>query len=339
MRGHAGVGAHRDPHAGGHRLPERLGVRADDRPRLLDHPLRHLLAALDGVENPVRRHQGRDQPDVVRDHHLDRLVVEVHAVLDGAHPGAQGVLDALRRLRVGHDVGAGGPGNGDDLGDLVGQELRELRVRRRRQHATGRGDLDVVGTRAQDLPSPRAHLLRTVDDAARHPRVGRHVHVDPARHHAVVVPTGLAQQGHRDPHARAFHHAVLDRLLDADIGEAGVADGGDPDVQGATEVSRGGHELVAQAALQRVHPVKVAGHGQVDVAVEQAGQQREAGAVDRGVTVEARTDVHDPLALDEEVRRGDRAVHHVEHLAAGQQSAHALEAIHPVKHSTVAIDG
>jgi hypothetical protein len=95
---------------------------------LLDDAVRHLLAPLDRLEDAAGRHQGRHQPGVVGQHQLDRLVVQVHAVLDRPDAGPQRVLDPGRGLRVGHDVGAGCPGDRDDLLDLVGQELRQLGI-------------------------------------------------------------------------------------------------------------------------------------------------------------------------------------------------------------------
>ena len=52
----------------------------------------------------------------------------------------------------------------------------------------------------------------------------------------VAVPAGLADHRDRDLHPRTGDEAAVDRLLDAEVGPARVADGGDSDVEGLAEV-------------------------------------------------------------------------------------------------------
>ena len=62
----------------------------------------------------------------------------------------------------------------------------------------------------------------------------------------------------------------------------------------------------------------------VHVAVEQAGQQRRPGDVDRLVAVEPGTDIDDPTVLEGDIGVGDRRARAVEHATTGQDDPHAL---------------
>src|SRR5918992_739012 len=87
-------------------------------------------------------------------------------------------------------------------------------------------------------------------------------------------------------HPRSGHEPVLDGLLDAEVGSAGVADGRDADSQRGLEIRGRLEEAVAEWRLDQLHRVDAA-DDDVGVAVEQAGQQRLAGEVDRLVAVQA----------------------------------------------------
>lgn len=71
-------------------------------PGLVDHESRDVEAALDGFEYAHRSEQRRNEVRPCVEHHLDRFVVEVNAVLDRADAGTDGVLDTGGRLGVGH---------------------------------------------------------------------------------------------------------------------------------------------------------------------------------------------------------------------------------------------
>ena len=72
------------------------------------------------------------------DHHLDRLVVEVDAVLDRADAGTHRRLDAVGRLGVAHHPLAGRRRLGDEHVELVVAEVPMARVVAWRQHAAAR---------------------------------------------------------------------------------------------------------------------------------------------------------------------------------------------------------
>ena len=187
-----------------------------------------------------RRVQGRHQPGAALEHHLDRLVVEEDAVLDRAHAVAQRRLDAAGALGVGHHVQS-----------RPRSPRRSSRRSRRRGSAACRGSSrgestpPVVATLITSAPARMisrtrcAHLVGAVHDAAGPPRV-RHQerHVGPADAPVVAVAAGLAEHDHRDLHPRAGDHPALDRLLDAQVGPAGVADAGDARVQRLAAGSR-----------------------------------------------------------------------------------------------------
>ena len=79
--------------------------------------------------------QRRDQPGALGEHHVDCLVVEVDAVLDGAHAVADGRLDPVGGLGVRHDRDAGCLRLGHNHRDLVITQVRVPRVVARRQYA------------------------------------------------------------------------------------------------------------------------------------------------------------------------------------------------------------
>ena len=98
----AGIGAEADAHAGAHRLLEIFALDVGGLAVLAQDLLGPAVARADflGVVAVV---DVGDQPGAVLQHQLDALVVEVGAVLDGAHAGAHRILDALGAVRVGRD--------------------------------------------------------------------------------------------------------------------------------------------------------------------------------------------------------------------------------------------
>ena len=271
--------------------------------------------------------QGRHQPGVALQHHLDGLLVEEDAVLDRAHPVAQGRLDAAGPLGVSHHVDACRGGLGRHLGDLVVAEVRVARVVARAQHTTGGRHLDHVGAGPDELADPLAHLVRPVHEPAGPTRVGdEEGGVGPADAPVVAVPAGLAEHDDRDLHARARDHPALDRLLDALVGAAGVAHAGDADVQRLLEVRRRLVELQAERRLDEPHLARRV-HHDVHVAVEEPGREVPAGAVDRLVPVEPGPHVDDPAVLDDDVGLGRPPGRPVVHRAAAKEGpSHACEA-------------
>ena len=73
--------------------------------------------------------------------------------------------------------------------------------------------------------------------------------VVPRRIPVVAVAAGLAEHDDRDLKARAGDRPVGDRLLDPEVGAAGIAHGRDPDREGLAEVLLGDVELARERLL------------------------------------------------------------------------------------------
>ena len=145
-------------------------------------------------------------------------------------------------------------------------------------------------------------------------------HLGARWHPRVAVAAGLADHAEADLHARPADEAVVDRLLDAEVGAARVADGGDADAERRLEVVHRLVEAVAERRLEVARRVDGADHD-VGVAVEQARQERLAGQVDALVAVEAGTDLDDAAVLDDQVRLGRIGAGAVEDAGAGEHGA------------------
>ena len=102
VRVDAGVGAEADPHARLDRLGE-VGALRVRRLAVLAHDFLGPAVARADLFRVVAVVDVGDQPGAVLDHERDALVVEVRAVLDGPHAGANRVLDALGAVGVGSD--------------------------------------------------------------------------------------------------------------------------------------------------------------------------------------------------------------------------------------------
>jgi hypothetical protein len=173
------------------------------------------------------------------------------------------------------------------------------------QHAARGADLDHVGARADQLPHAAAHLVGPVDDHRGPAGVGLQQRDRAATGApAVGVPAGLAEQRHRGEQPGAGDQAVGQRLLHAEVGAARVAHGGDPGGQRRHHVPGGGIELVRERLVQQPERVD-AGEDQVHVAVDEPGQQGQAGQVHAVVAVQPRPDVDDePVGHDDVGCRG-----------------------------------
>src|SRR4029077_4957201 len=114
-----------------------VGVHLGRLPRLADHGVGDVDAGLGPADHRHRSYQRGDEPGAALQHEVDRLVVQVDAVLDGAGPGAYGVLDALGALGVGHDVAALSARLGDQDVEFRGGELAVPGVVARGEDAAG----------------------------------------------------------------------------------------------------------------------------------------------------------------------------------------------------------
>jgi hypothetical protein len=169
-----------------------------------------------------------------------------------------------------------------------------------------------VGPHPHQLTHLDAHLVRAVDDRARHAGMRVEPEVRAGRQPAVAVAAGLADHAEADLHPGAADEAVLHRLLHPEIRPAGVAHRRDADAQCRLEVVHRLVEAIAERRLDAPHRVDGA-EGDVGVAVEQPRQERLSGDVDAFVTVQPGADLDDPPVLDHHIGIGwvgARAVDH-----------------------------
>ncbi len=186
-------------------------------------------------------------------------------------------------------------------------------------------DLDLVGALAHLFAHGAAHLVGPVGQRQRE----GHGIAAAARRRAVGAPARVAVAARGadgapgDEQARAGQEPALDRRLDAPVGPARVAHGGEAAVDHAAHQRRGarGHERerdvleVPDVHLAQVH---------VHVAVDQPGHERAPAAVDhRGARGHDRPvgDLADQLALDEHLAAAQQAV------LGGVEQLHVAEEI------------
>ena len=222
-----------------------------------------------------------DQGIAAVEHQLDAVLVEVDAVLDRVDAGAEGVLDPLRRLGVGHHLLAGAGRLLHARPDLLDREMGVVRVVAGREDAARGADLHPIGARPDDLADAQPHRLDAVDDLG-----GDVVLFDPAYEGTagkvvVGVAAGLAQDGYRHQQPGAGEVAALDRRPHAGGRHARVTDGGEARLErlpGADHAGQDAERGGRQQDLAEVEAVAVG--GEVDVAVDQPRQQGQALGVD-----------------------------------------------------------
>ena len=245
------------------------------------------------------------------EHHLDRVAVEPDAVLDGRDSRLQRVLDAGVGLRVRHDLAALRCGLVDGGLDLVERQRRVVRLVAWRKDAARGAELDPVGAGADHLAHAKAHRLDAVDDHVR-PVGQRDVEVGAAHEMRVGVAARLAERADRDEHARTREVAGIDRHPDSRRRAGRVADRRESRVERAPRGSHRAHQLERRRRGQLAREVEAFTEvGEVDVAVDEAREQREAGGVDRlGVARHlsslAPAGLRDAAVLDEHDRLASR---------------------------------
>ena len=166
----------------------------------------------------------------------------------------------------------------DDGADLVDRELAGVRRVRGREHAARRHDLDPVGA-GPDLqsrgPAHRVHAvgdpgrqvahLRLEDGAGRRPAV------------AVAARLGQRRAAHLGPRPREGPGG--EGALDPGRGVAGVADRRHAGLQEVAAGLQGTHHEVRRGALDLIGD-RLEAQAQVDVAVDDAGQDGQTGEID-----------------------------------------------------------
>ena len=189
-------------------------MHLDNLVRLATDRVRHLDPGLGSGHHRRGGGEGRHQPGAALQHHRDRLVVQVDAVLDGADPGPHRGFDPIRGLGVGHDGPSGGAGLGHQDRQLVVAEVGVGGLVARRQDPSRGRHLDDVGALSDQLPHPAPHLLGTVDDPARIARVPLlGPEAGTGGQLVVAMPPGLAEHANGDLHARPPNQLALNRLL------------------------------------------------------------------------------------------------------------------------------
>ena len=220
-------------------------------------------------------------------------------MLDRVATGAQEGIDAIGSVGVGGDPAAHAVGSLDDGGQFGFGELLAQTGRGVRENAAGRGDLDDVGARA-DLFADGPHAV--VDARA---NTGRGQDVQDL----IAVAVGVAMAavdgngGARGDDARADHIATPDRVAQGEdrfIGSAQIGDGGEAGHQGQPGVAHPDHGPVRG---RQGDGVQTSGRallaGQVDVAVDQAGQDKGVAKIDDAtLTHEIVADFDHPAAAD-----------------------------------------
>jgi hypothetical protein len=170
------------------------------------------------------------------------------------------------------------------------------------------------------------HLLGAVDDGVGQSGVALdEVHAVARDRPGVAMAAGLADHRQADLHPGSVDQPLVDGALDAQVGAAGVAHGGDPGAQRGLQVVDRLEEHVAERGVQVAQLVHVADHD-VDVAVEEPRQQRLAAQVHPPVCVEPATDLHDPAVGHHHVSLGRRGAGAVEDPGAGEQGARHADA-------------
>ncbi len=219
------------------------------------------------AERGDRRHVER--PALL--HHAGHGGADLRAVFDGIEPGSHGVLDADRADGVGGDASV-------PLVRLVGRGLELLERERREvgthaggEHAAGGDDLDGLGAAPHLLANGAADVLRAVDLVGEGP---------------VAVPARDRQCAAGRHDGRPVGRSVVDRRRERTRvagRSAEIADGGHSVLELAAPVPERLHrgQGVVAGDLQALGlEVPSAVEAQVHVAVDEAGRERPAGAVD-----------------------------------------------------------
>lgn len=222
-------------------------------------------------------------------------------MFNGPNTRADRILDPLGGLGVGHHEA---PGRGrllDQHFQLGGAEMRVPRTVAGREHATRGGYLDHVCALPHKLADATPHLVGPINDPRGRSWVHRHeVETVARRHRAVPVAARLREHPDGDLHPRTGNQSGLDRRLDAQVGTANIADRGGAGAERRTQVLGGLVEAQRERRLGMTPKVDVA-DGDMDVTVEETGQDRQPRNVDLVVSVQSRADVANQSVLNDDV--------------------------------------
>src|ERR1035437_495742 len=231
-------------------------------------------------------HQGGNVVRAAGFHHVEGLVVEEAAMLDGIDAGADGDFGAARSVGVGGSFAAQGVRFGDDGVEFGLGELGGIDVVGEGEDAAGGAGLDDVGAVLDVVAHGLAGLVRATDDAVGDAGFA----AEDVRGEAgggVAMPAGGAEGVDGDQHARAGNLAGVDGVAQADIDViAGphVAHGGEAGHQGAAHDIDGIERALRNVLLEGVQflyaVVALVGVSEVGVRVDQAGEQGGVAEID-----------------------------------------------------------
>ena len=233
-----------------------------------------------GFEHGEKGHQRRHHEGPGRGRHPCRLLVDLGAVLDGAHAELGAAAHRVGRVRVCHHVGP--PRRGFLYADadlLVGVLVHPERVGRR-EHAARDHHLDLVGALAQMLAHRLADGIDPVGHLRDRPVVGgAAAGLEAGLLAHVAVAAGLAQRLAREEDPGARDQAALHRHGEAEVGAAGVAHRGEAPPERALQA------VPRLLVEQRRRNVLDRGHvdldeERVEVGVDQPRHERAAAAGD-----------------------------------------------------------
>ena len=265
------------------------------------------------AEQQLAGADGGHQHRAALGHASQHGVVRERAVLDRVDARLDGVLDAAEGVAVRRDVLVVVVRDLDRCAQLVERELDRPRVLRlRREHRAGGHHLHEVGA-VRELPTGRgAHGVGPVGDVV-HARV------------VVGRRRGDREQLAREEQARAAQRTGADGVADVHLDvvpPADVADRGDAGPDGPLGRSGGVERDGSVAPARRLGRVAgVGGLRQVDVAVDQAGQQVRTRHVDHVVVARSpgvRADRGDAVTVDPDVGPTERARSRVVHVPTHQ---------------------
>ena len=226
------------------------------------------------VQRVGTRAEGRHQIGAALGHEAVGGLVAIAAMLDGAAAGLDRVADALIGMGMSGNMGQVVARDGDGRGDLLRPVLDRIGLLVfRRGDGAGGENLDQVGALGQLLAGGFLHLLGAVGLLI----------------HATVVGRGGGGDGQDFPGAiepRSFNQPVADGFAHGDlviVPAAHFARRGDAAHQ---QAPRRPGCIDRDLAGQRIHPEpagvgSVGRHADMDVAVEEAGQQEGPIHVDR----------------------------------------------------------
>ena len=269
----AGVGAGGDGDAGAQGEPERLEVTLAQRQRLLHCELGD-AGGETALDDRVRRDERGHERRALRGHARGERLGEKHAMLDGVDARVEAPRDPLLRHRVGRRAPARAVRLVDARAQLVERQLRRAWIDPGRHDAAGGHELDDVGARTQLLAHGAAQVVGTVGLPAEQPP-------------AVAARDADGASGAEN--ARPRNHARAHGIAHGELG-----------VLAAAEVAHGGHAGLHRAAgaHHRAHDrrgvrlvrqcargIGFTGQAQVDVTVDQTGQQRQAAEIEHDLVV------------------------------------------------------